>query len=204
MSAWLRFWDGVSNDDREAGERARELLARVECLEPQSTAYYAGTMGYSAQKEVSYIEWSSAGPEGVGISMRFAQGTPDGELFTRVWWESLGSRGSRDYRTAGVRVSMVQVVSGTAPDLVDELAGTLENCYFFEHEDSDPRGAKNLRARVNRHAVAHIREWLERRAHTVRPALEAAAAHRAAVELQERKRQKRESHADAMCKKYLK
>jgi hypothetical protein len=185
VNAWLRFWDGVSDDDRKAGERARTLLARLERLEPQSTTYYAGIMGGN-QKEVSYIEWCRTGSEGVGISMRFGQGTPDGELLTRVWWESLGFN---DYRTAGVRVSLQEA--------------TLEGYYFFEHENSDPRGAKNLRARVNRHAVAHIHDWLERRAPTVREALDAVAAHRARLELQERERQERESHADALRKKYL-
>jgi hypothetical protein len=116
--------------------------------------------------------------------MQFAQGTPDGELFTEVEWES-----SYESRRASVHVSLQQ--AGTR----HHLEG-----YGFLKE----RNPFNDLGCVNPHAFAHIHEWLERRAHTVRSAIEAAAAHRAAIELQERESQKRDSHAEAMRRKYLK
>jgi hypothetical protein len=195
MNLW-RLWDGISDKDRKGGERARELLARVARLEPQSTKYYTGRRGYD-QKEVQYIEWCrtaepqrlpEGGPEGVGISMQFAESTLDGDLFTEVTWES-----SRYIsQSASVRVTLEQ--EGTC----HHIEG-----YRFLDKNLASRGYVDLTAGVNSHAVAHIRDWLEHRAHRVQSALEAFAAQRAIIESYERERQERERYAQAMRRKYL-
>jgi len=185
----LRSWYATTYADWQAGRRAEALLARIEKLEPITASYSVGTMGW-VPRDVSYLEWRRANPDGRGVTLEYVQDTPDGQLTTDVRWESRGE----GYRSASIHVTMGRE-SGSA--------SCIEGFSFCDDDHSHPREAKNSGVAVNRYAVERIKEWSVPRAHTAPTAVDAVERQRVADERYEQERREREIEAAALRKKYL-